>query len=97
MKRPFPIRLLWCRILDLPFELRDWFRWKIARFMDRHTDTCWADLATWAVYAGDYPFGDILHMRGRAGTCERRGEHPYCEKCYRIHEPHGGMGEEDVT
>ena len=58
-----------------------WFRYKIAKLMDRLDDTCWAELVLWAVNPELHPFWEILEMRHTAGQCEKRGEPPYCGKC----------------
>jgi hypothetical protein len=58
-----------------------WLRWKLALFLDRYPDTCWADLVMWAVYPELHPFAEIFQMRGTIGQCERAGCTPYCGKC----------------
>ena len=56
-------------------------RWAIARWMNRYTDTCWAELVLWAILPELHPFSEILEIRHTAGACQRRGELPYCGKC----------------
>jgi hypothetical protein len=67
-----------------------WLRWKLALFLNRYADTCWADLVIWAVYPEDYPFGDVFYMRNRAGCCEQSGHYNYCGKCDQTIEVDGG-------
>lgn len=63
-------------------KLRTWFRWKIAHFLNRYLDVCWAELVPWAMIdTFDRPFLDILEIRGSAGQCFRHGETAYCGKC----------------
>jgi len=53
-------------------------RWKIAEFLNRYADTCWEDLAIWAIYPKHHAFSEIFSMRHRAGGCD---DMPYCGKC----------------
>ena len=58
-----------------------WLRWKIALLMNRLSDTCWADLVSWAAYPDLHDFKEIFIMRHTSGQCERLGAVPYCGKC----------------
>ena len=63
-------------------RLHEQLRWQIARWLDRCHDTCWAALASWALYPEWYSWADLQHLRrGTAGACARRGDPPYCGKC----------------
>lgn len=66
--------------------MKGWLRWRIALWMNRYQDTCWAELVMWYVCPELHPFAEILEMRGTAGGCERRGELPYCGKCEAKHD-----------
>lgn len=61
--------------------ISEWLRWKIAVFMDRYRDTCWADLVLWA-NDGGAGWAKIFGIRNTAGHCARLGEIPYCGKCH---------------
>ncbi len=70
-------------------NLKLWPRWKLALFLDRYADTCWADLVMWTVNPEIHPFSEIFSMRNRAGYCERAGCWNYCGKCDRTVEVDG--------
>ena len=79
--------------------LRDWLRWKLADWENRHRDVCWADLILWALDAnGDYGWLELFSYRGTAGRCYRHGEIPYCGKCWRtgLHVELGGLSYEEA-
>lgn len=56
-------------------------RWWIANLMNRYDDTCWVDLALWAINPEFHPFDEIRDLRHTAGHCARMGCVPYCGKC----------------
>jgi hypothetical protein len=62
-------------------RLEKWIRMKIAEFLDRREDTCWAELAMWALFPECHDFREIFDGLPRRGGCERRDESNYCGKC----------------
>ena len=44
-------------------------RWPIAVWMNRYSDTCWAELVMWAVHPAWYEFGAIFEIRHTSSAC----------------------------
>jgi hypothetical protein len=57
-------------------------RWPIATALDHYSDTCWYELATWALFPTQSKFGKIWYMRHTRGQCARMDDaYNYCGKC----------------
>lgn len=60
---------------------RCWFRWQIARLVDRYSNACWADLASWAW--GDREWEDIDWKARLCQDDARNNGHCWCLKVRR--------------
>ncbi len=65
-------------------RIEEWFRWQIALLLDRRKDTCWTELAMWALFPECHDFWEIFDNLPLRGGCKRRGEFNYCGKCNRL-------------
>jgi len=56
-------------------------RWRLAQFLDKKPDVCWAAAVMWARFPGNHPLNEVFELRHTAGRCEAGGDLPYCGKC----------------
>ena len=71
--------LLWA-LVDIGdfIDRRVSIRWHIAEFFNRYPDTCWAQMAIWALFPDGHDFYDVLDFRHSTGECTKESSSGFC-------------------